>query len=268
MVAVDSHIPAAADAQVGATGHYLYQAPVVYRVEDFTGAVGGMVVDHDDIIREVGLLGQGALHGVGNGLLAIEHGNDDRGLAGEVLLVEVGLAVEVGVDDGSHLLEMGCAGTLHLNLYLAVARIDIVELFLTALAGVELGLGVEIFVEMEYLALSAQIQAQVVESGILIIHTVGLRHIVEQRLRLDEPQAAEVEVVAEASCLIVDGGMLRQGAFLQGVVVAVDHHRSRVVGSAQKAFQGIEPPAHRRHPGAQQQIVGIRVLGYAHHRVG
>ena len=163
---------------------------------------------------------------------------------------------------------MGCAGTLHLNLYLAVARIDIVELFLAALAGVELGLGVEIFVEMEYLALSAQIQAQVVESGILIIHTVGLRHIVEQRLRLDEPQAAEVEVVAEASCLIVDGGMLRQGAFLQGVVVAVDHHRSRVVGSAQKAFQGIEPPAHRRHPGAQQQIVGIRVLGYAHHRVG
>ena len=158
-----------------------------------------MVVDHDDIIGEVGLLRQGALHGVGNGLLAVEHGNDDRGLTGEFLLVEVGLAVKVGIDDGSHLLEMGCAGTLHLNLHLAVARVDIVELLLAALAGVELGLGVEIFVEMEYLALPAQIQAQVVESGILIVHTVGLRHIVEQRLRLDEPQAAEVEVVAEAS---------------------------------------------------------------------
>ena len=51
-------------------------------------------------------------------------------------------------------------------------------------------------------------------------------------------------------------------------MVAVNHHGSRVVGGAEKAFQGIESPLDRGGLGADDDVIGICVLGDARDGVG
>ena len=97
-----------------------------------------MVVNDDDIVFEGRFLLQGALHGIGNGLGAVEDGNDDRGLHGKLLLVEVDVAIERRVDLGTDGSQVGRGGLLHLYLYVAVGRVHIVELLDAGGSGVGL----------------------------------------------------------------------------------------------------------------------------------
>ncbi len=144
-LAVDGYIPAAADAEVGSLRHNLYQSFLASISRDFieylASAVGRMVVDHDDVVLEIGLLAQRTLHGIGDGLLAVEHGNDDRSLVVEILFAEVGLAVEGGVDRGLPPCSRCCVQAFSISICTsAVARVHIVELLLAALSGVEFDL--------------------------------------------------------------------------------------------------------------------------------
>ena len=52
------------------------------------------------------------------------------------------------------------------------------------------------------------------------------------------------------------------------IMVAVNHYGSRVVGGAEKAFQGIESPLDRGGLGADNDVIGICVLGDARDGVG
>ena len=106
-------------------------------------AVGGVVVYDDDVVWELRLLLQCALDGINDGFLAVEDGYDDGSLRLEHLFVEVGLLTYGGVHLCPDGLEVLRGGTLHLYLHAAVARIDVVELFLTAFARVGFFLGVE-----------------------------------------------------------------------------------------------------------------------------
>ena len=55
-VIIDRHIPAPANTQVVAFGYDMNQPLVMQTIEQFCGLVGGMVIHHDDIKSEVGLL--------------------------------------------------------------------------------------------------------------------------------------------------------------------------------------------------------------------
>ena len=55
-VIIDRHIPAPANTQVVAFGYDMNQPLVVHTVKQFCGLVGGMVIHHNDIKPEVGLL--------------------------------------------------------------------------------------------------------------------------------------------------------------------------------------------------------------------
>ena len=100
MVAVDGYIPATTDAEVSTLWHDLDEATSLFVVllfhlvsdatEYLARLVGGVVVDHDDVKLEVGFLAEGALHGIGDGLLSIEDWDDHGSLVLKVLLVEVG----------------------------------------------------------------------------------------------------------------------------------------------------------------------------------
>ena len=125
---------------------------------------------------------------------------------------------------------MACGGLLHLHLHFTVARIDIVELSLATLTEVGLDLCVEIFVDMEDLGFSADVQAQVVESGILVVCLLLFGGIVVQKRRAYKYELSEVEVVANAALLVVDGGMLLGQSVLLYVAVGV-HHSGTAVGS-------------------------------------
>ena len=137
--AVDGFVPASAYSQVGSLRNNLYQVVSFKFIQYFAGAVGRMVVHHDDVELETCLLFQGTLHGISHGLFAVEDGDDDRSLVFKLLLTEVWLAVEGGVYQGAHLAQVLGACLFHLYLHLAVARVHIVKLLLAALTGVEFG---------------------------------------------------------------------------------------------------------------------------------
>ena len=63
-----------------------------------------------------------------------------------MLFAEVGVTVLRRIYNSPDGIEMSCGHLLHLHLHVAVAGVDIVELLLSAAAGVEFLLCVEIFV--------------------------------------------------------------------------------------------------------------------------
>ena len=127
-VVVDSLVPAAADTKVCALGDDMHEALVMETTQQLSGMVSGVVVDHNDIILEARFLAEGRVHGIANGLLAVEDGDDDRSLHIELLFVEIGATVIRGVNLCPDLLQVGGGGLLHLDLHLAVAGVHVIEL--------------------------------------------------------------------------------------------------------------------------------------------
>ena len=150
-VIAHSHVPAAADAQVGTLGNDVNEVVVVLfqALKYLGGSVSRMVVHHDDVIGKSCLLGKCALDGVANGLLTIVDGYDDRCFEGKILLSKVDVQISRRIDKGIQRVQMGCAGTFHLYLNFAIAGVHVVKLAFTALAQVQLPEGVEVFVQVE-----------------------------------------------------------------------------------------------------------------------
>ena len=169
-----------------------------------------MIVDHDDVELEIGFLAQRTLHGIRDGLLSVENRDDHRSLVEEFLFAEIRLAIKAGIDECPHLVEMLRASLFHLYLHLSVARVHIVELLLAALSVVEFIFCIEEFIEMEDLSHATQVETEVVETRILIVSSVLLGDEVAEGLRLDEPEASEIEVVAKATRLVINNRMLNQ----------------------------------------------------------
>ena len=159
---------------------------------------------------------------------------------------------------------MGRGGLFHLDLYLAVAGIDVVELLHTRGAGVGLFFGVEHLVDMEDAALTAQEEAEGVETCILVVALTGLHGEGVEQGCLDEPEAAEVEVVADTACLVVDDGMGRSLAVYDVVVVGIDHGGIGVGGDAEHTVEGSLSDDEARGFRLKQHVVGLGVLGQTH----
>ena len=220
VLAIDGYIPAATDAEIVSHRHNLYETSRLLVVSGFhlasdfiknlASAVGRMIVDHDDVELEIGFLAQRTLHGIRDGLLSVENWDDHRSLVEEFLFAEIRLAIKAGIDEGSHLVEVLRASLFHLYLHLSVARVHIVELLLAALSVVEFIFCIEEFIEMENLSHAAQVETEVVETRILIVSSVLLGDEVTEGLRLDEPEASEIEVVAKATRLVINNRMLDQ----------------------------------------------------------
>ena len=220
VLAIDGYIPAATDAEIVSHRHNLYETSRLFVVSGFhlasdfiknlASAVGRMIVDHDDVELEIGFLAQRTLHGIRDGLLSVENWDDHRSLVEEFLFAEIRLAIKTGIDEGSHLVEMLRASLFHLYLHLSVARVHIVELLLAALSVVEFIFCIEEFIEMENLSHATQVETEVVETRILIVSSVLLGDEVTEGLRLDEPEASEIEVVAKATRLVINNRMLDQ----------------------------------------------------------
>ena len=133
-----------------------------------------MIIHHDDIIFEVRLLTEGAVHGVADGLLTIIDGNHDRGLDIKLLFVEVWPPIIRGVDLCPDLCQMGCCSLFHLDLHLTVSWVHVVKLLHTRGTGVGLFLGIEFLVDVEDASVTAQEEAQGIETRMLIGVLLGL----------------------------------------------------------------------------------------------
>ena len=147
-----------------------------------------MVIHHDDIILERGLLRQGALYSILDGLGTIEDGNDNGSLDVELLLVEVNLLILSGIHQCTHFTQMGRTCLLHLDLYFTIGRIYVIKLFLTRSAEVEFLFGIEILIQMKKTTFATEEQAEIVETGIAIIGiTIGGSILMDER-RTDKHQ--------------------------------------------------------------------------------
>ena len=215
-----------------------------------------MVVYDDDIKPKVGFLPTGRAHGIANRSRAVIHGNDDRCLAVEVLLIEIGLCVQRRIYERTHLAEMLGANPFHFLLHPAIARIHIVELPLALLASPGLLHRVEILVQMEKLTAAREKEAQVVKSCKAI---VGMRQggIFPNQRRADEEQLTEVEVIAKRPLLIVNDRMAAPLTALHNKMVGIDHGGILVYDHPQHAFQGMVTQFKRHSLLAQEHILAL-----------
>ena len=219
-----------------------------------------MVVHYYYVILECSLLCKSRSDSVGDGLGAVENRYNHRSLVREVLLAVVGLHIFRRVYRSANLVEVLRCHLFHLYLHLAVARVDVVELALAALARVGLHLRVQILVKMENLRLAAYVQAQVVEARPLVVGEMLLRRVLVQQRCAYEHELSEVEVVAYAARLVVDGRMFLLHAVLLYVAVGVHHARIAVGSHAQQSVERMQSEAHRRVLQAQQHVFGVGML--------
>ena len=128
-------------------------------------AVGGVVVDHDDVEREVRLLAEGRADGVGNGALPVPYGDDHTGFNGERAFFRIDGEQLVCIDKGSQRTQMVGAGALHVYLDGAVAGVHVVKLLLSRRARVQLLLVVETFGDVDEAAHAREEEPHLVEAG-------------------------------------------------------------------------------------------------------
>ena len=258
---VDSYVPASANTEVGACRHDMNESFVFLGnvVEYLECAVGRVVVHNYYVVLESCLLAECRFYGVCHGFCTVVHGYDNRSLTAEVLLAEVGFSVVRSVYRCTNLLKVACGSLLHFHLHLTVTRVDIVKLSFAALAEVGFNLRVKIFVEVEYLCLATDVQAQVVQSGILIVGFLLFGGIVVQKRRAYEYELSEVEVVAYATLLIVDGRMLLYLSVLLYIAVGVHHSGTAVSSHTQHTVKGVLSQIHGCGFEVQQYIFGIGI---------
>ena len=260
---VHGEAPAASYAQVGACGGEVDEACVLLGQggEEFGGAVGGMVVDDDDVVPEVRLLAQCGAHGVGYGSHAVLHGDDDGCLYGEAALAEVG-AEEFGVGDvGPCLAQVLGEDHLHLALHVSLCGVDVVELLLSRRAAVGAVDGVEGFADVHGQGSPHSVdgQRQRIEGGVahLPLHAQVLRQLSgnPHHLLVHHQHGAHVEVAAQASRLVVDEGMQGAHSLVLHVVVGIDDACTAVLGHPQHTLHGAVAEAHGTGRGEQQAVL-------------
>ena len=238
---VDGRVPAAAYTQVGTFGHDVHQPRIVVLLEQFGGAVGGVVVHHYHIEVEGSLLREGRVDRILDGAHTVVDRYHYRGFTVEMLLLIVGSHIVGSRHKGTEGTQMFRHGLLHLHLHLAVARVHIVELLLAAGPQVEFLFGVEQFVEVEEAPLPAEEEPQVVEPGIAVVGRSGPLGIGLHPLGAQKEKRPEVEIVSQAARLVVDDRMAHHAAVLHRVAVAVDEGRTGLGGRLLQTVEGMKP---------------------------
>ena len=156
---VYGQVPTAPDAQVAAFGDKVDDARVTGGItcDGFRRSVCGMIVRHDKVEIEICFLGQHAADGIFDSADPVAYRNDDRGLAREIFGTEVYLVEFVGSQLRPDLLQVLRTGFFHFDLHGAVFRVYVVEIFLSAFPGVGFRFRIKGFVQMEQLAVAAQV---------------------------------------------------------------------------------------------------------------
>ena len=150
------------------------QPIVMDALQQLRRTVCRVVIHHDDIILEVCLLIESAIHGVADGLLTVIDGNHDGCFDVKLLFVEVRPTVIGGVDLRADLRQMDGRGLFHLDLYLTVTWVHVVKLLHARGTRVGLFLGIEFLVDVEDTSVPAQEEAKGIESCMLIGVLLGL----------------------------------------------------------------------------------------------
>ena len=264
MLRIDRFVPTAADAEVGASGTRCTSrfSLAARSRERLRRAVGRVIVDDDDVEWKIGLLRQRASDRIADRPHAIAHRNDDAAFDGKVGVV-VNRARGRRRKPGADSLEVGRRDSFHLDLVIAVPRIDVAKM---GFAG-------------GYALTAAERRTSArrgARPGRARSRAGGGRtsHRSPRRLRsvsiasakplnggaTEQHELAEVEIVADAARLVVDERMQRDRAVgLLVEIVGVQNRGLSVGGHLGEASQAgcRQLNSRRQHP---QQVRGVRRL--------
>ena len=249
-------VPVAAYAVPGGVLGYIDELVVAEEGFDYVhGAVGRIVVHHDDVVREIGLLAECAPDGVPNGLDAVPAGDDHRGFVLEVAFAKVDF-LEFGGQPAAYSLEMRGTGLFHFDLDLPVPWVHVIEQFLAAQAFVAVGLVIKELSGMHQPAYPGSPEPQVVQTGELVI-PVHLRGSGLEDTGAVELNPAEVEIVPQGPFLI----FYDRYGFAAVEMVGIQHGGHGVVGYLDHALEAAVNEAEGCRAGVQEGVIGIRLNG-------
>ena len=138
-----SQVPASADAQIvtfrNEMNHFFVPGILVNALR---GAVGGMVVDDNQVEREVCFLLQYRFNGVGNGTDTVAHGDNDRSFVCKLAFRQIDFALHRG-QEGMNFFQVISKCRFPFQLSAPVARVYVVKLFFARQAGVFFNFGIK-----------------------------------------------------------------------------------------------------------------------------
>ena len=254
---MDSHVPAATNSQIVTLGDDMDKSFVVETTQQLGRLIGRVVINHYHIILKLGFLAQRTVNGIANGFFAIVNRDNHRCFYIKLLLVKVGTTIERGVDFGTDGSQVGGGSMLHLNLYLTITWVHIVELLFARGTCIGLLLGIKFLVNVEDTALTTQEQAQGINSCILVGMLVALHGKTVQQTGFYQDERAQIEIVADTTNLIIDNRMGLQLAINQVVVVGVDHGSIRIGCDTQHAVECTLGHLNLSRTNLQQGVIGL-----------
>ena len=138
-----TQVPASADAQIVTFGnevnHFFVSGVLVNALR---GTVGRMVVDDNQVEREVCFLLQYRFNGVGNGTDTIAYGDDDRSFVCKLAFRQIDFALHRR-QEGMNVLQVISKRRFPFQLYAPVARVYVIKLFFARQAGVFFNFGIK-----------------------------------------------------------------------------------------------------------------------------
>ena len=199
---VHGKLPTTADTKIVARRDYMHHPFVGIRVDDCRCPVYRMVIHHQHIERERSLLLEYRSYGIGNGRFTVEYRNDYRSFYWEITGRKVYFLILACRQQATDSLEVMGTHLFHLNLHVALRRVHIIELFLTALACIVLTLGIYILAMMVYASHAAHGKPQLVKSGIFTWCKRLCKILLESRCP-EQQHRSEIEIIAQGTRLIL-----------------------------------------------------------------
>ena len=238
---VNSQVPASSYTQVGALGDEMYDPWIMGKfLNGFGGTIRTPIIYHHEVEGEICLLLQHTAYGITYGTHSVSDGYDHSGFHIECSLPQVNVVALVTVQIGIDGTQVTCAGTLHLQLACAVARVHIVKLLLSAQSGVVLHLGIEELIYVHRQLTPAHKKAKVIECRKAIGMQVLLSHILLQDRGTYEPERSHLEIIPHTAQLTINKGHgATQSLRSLHIMVGIEDERLAVIGHPKHAVESL-----------------------------
>ena len=221
---IHSKFPASSNTQVCTDRLYMDDPVITERINDFTGSVGGMVINHKNIESKIRFLPEYRGNCIPYCGFAVKNRYYYRSLYRKIPDGEVYFFIFTRWQPGFDLFEVMCTDLFHLHLHLTLRRIYIIELFFTTLAHIVLVYCIDIVAMVIDLTDTFHSQTQLIQACISIIAKLHLE-ITFQCLDPEKHERTEIKIVPQASRLQVYGRSISRLSIDNLAVVRIGHHR-------------------------------------------
>src|SRR5262245_36595610 len=215
-----------------------------------------MVVDDNDVEREVCLLRERAARRVGYCFDAVAHRDDDTGFDREIF-ARFGRFGEARLQPRADALQMLRGDFLHFYLVVALSRVDVIENLLAARPQIGRDARVERFGNAKDPRLDRKLEPQVVQPAPANVwrDSAVIAQGLHDLFAREQNHRAEIEVVADGAELIIDQRMIRDLDAALLAEIGVDEGRARVARHLNESLRRARAELYTASGQDQQQVI-------------